>query len=149
MSFLLTLIPLPTTMVNTPILYLLLTTTAAYAAYINRESAGVLFLNHDRTIRKNSGFLSLTFVHQIPSFEVIPSMTNFMNDTHACDTFDFLQAECRHAIHTMYIENLNLFNLIKTYNNISVSTTRLLQSFKMANMEKRALLDVSNIGHFK
>ncbi len=115
------------------------------ALYTSRESAGVLFINHERALRRSAGQLTLTFVSKIPEFHKIPMTANYINETPACHTFEFLYQECTHAFKTLQLEYNNLAHLKRSYNRKLEMEHDSLDGLKLKTLDKFAILDISNI----
>ena len=125
------------------VLTILALTSTVISEYAHRESAGVLFTENTRTIRKYSGLHRLTFALKIPQFHRITRLAKTIKDAHYCHTFHFMEHECNYTLASFHSEHNHLFALIRQYNSEIELLNGDLSALTIQTSTKRALLDIS------
>jgi hypothetical protein len=111
--------------------------------YELRESAGLLFRNEDRSLRKIVGHENAEFAVKIPAFHELSSLVNHTTDAHYCHTFRSFERECRYVHTSLRLENSHVSRLIAAYNREVAFLVDDLAMLHIKPNSKRALLDIS------
>ena len=117
----------------------------AHAELHFRESAGVLFTEQARSIRRHVGCDRLNFALQLPNFDRLTDSLKPVELFLDCQSWNEMKLECEYSVISFKNENAHLLSLTNIYNKEIAQLDTDLNALSLAFKSKRALL---NIGGF-
>ena len=117
----------------------------AHAELHFRESAGVLFTEQARSIRRHVGYDRLNFALQLPNFARLTESLRPVELFLDCQSWNEMKIECEYSVVSFKNENAHLLSLTNIYNNEIAQLDSDLAALSLVFKSKRALL---NIGVF-